>query len=150
MSHIGSACHCLFGCDRADYEWEGECCIAWVKWHLQISDRFDQCEDVDYSSDNKHCHQEVIIFRHNGLYIACDTETCRCGVDTDQRFCRVRNFFELHIAVCYQYQQDDQSHQTEPECGTSERLFLISRSCNRCHNDTYIYDVVACEYLRHC
>ena len=103
MSHIGSACHCLFGCDRADYEWEGECCIAWVKWHLQISDRFDQCEDVDYSSDNKHCHQEVIILRHNGLYIACDTETCRCGVDTDQRFCRIRKFFELHIAVCYQY-----------------------------------------------
>lgn len=86
MSHIGSACHCLFGRDCADYEWEGECCIAWVKWHLQISDRFDQCEDVDYSSDNKHCHQEVIILRHNGLYIACDTETCRCGVDTDQRF----------------------------------------------------------------
>ena len=47
----------MFGCDRADYEWKGECCIAWVKWHLQMSDRFDQSIDVDYSSDNKHCQR---------------------------------------------------------------------------------------------
>ena len=149
MSHICCTGHRLFRCDRTDNKRECESCIAWEEWHLQIACCFYQGKNINNRCNYEHCHQETIRFWCYRLHISCDTQTGRRRINTNQRFRRIRYFFELYITIGYKYKKYDQCYKSKPECCGSDSKLLISRCCNSRYSDSYIYNIIACKYFRH-